>query len=187
MSRGASTPGALSAHRLTLTMRRCKERSEGRRFVYKASSATHHYARLGRCLPVGRNALQERVKRWRENGEQKKWREVEERWNRAALSCRVMTAEMRDALSVERSRNPMGERREKKEKKQSPFIPTLWDRASSVSCNRVERYPCYCVRRHDLVLSLAALSLPFYLIETRKFILLLLRRRFRRLNKLCQF
>lgn len=35
--------------------------------------------------------------------------------NRDALSCRVMTAEMRDALSGERSRNPMREREKGKE------------------------------------------------------------------------
>lgn len=90
---------------------------------------------------------------WREGariGSRKSGEKLRSR-NRGALSCRVMTAEMRDVLRGEkerarekggRGRDSMREREKGKEAITILYLPR-WDKAFSVSCNGVESYPCY--------------------------------------------
>lgn len=133
----------LAAHRLTSTMKTCKE---GREVAvpYTKRHRRRSLCTSGCCLPIGvtrPGACEGMAREW---GAEK----VARSWGagtgeRDALSCRVMTAEMRDALSGREKKQKPDERTGKRKRSNHSPLSPRWDRASSVSCNRVERYPCY--------------------------------------------
>lgn len=101
------------------------------------------------------------MKRWRENGEQKKWRELKEQRNRGALSCRVMTAEIRDALSDERNRNPMREWEKGGEAIIVLYLFSMrWD-LLTVSCKENRKISSLLVGMVDFVLVLSTYRYSF--------------------------